>query len=326
MSEHDERALAVFREAAGRVTPSPFHAARAAKSMQRRLEMETRSRVRWTHVRVALVATLAAGSGAAGVGLVVTSSGGPVGATAELRASGEHHIVSPTNDPHISAAPRADRVPVVAIAADTTALALIEARPPRMAARARGWRERAAALVDSGDGVGAARVLVRALAHDDSAAASLTLVARRFPGALQAVDGALAQVKTAEAMRLRCEQLLLRVRDASAVAACRAFAREHPEHPGARTLSFAAGRLAEDTLGDLALAEEAYTRALLLSPFSGLPGTDALLARARVRAARGDVDEARADLRLYLHNEPQAAADGAVRELMTDLGLSPARR
>ncbi|HEY4221151.1 MAG TPA: hypothetical protein VGO62_07405, partial [Myxococcota bacterium] len=66
---------------------------------------------------------------------------------------------------------------------------------------------------------------------------------------------------------------------------------------------------------------DAYSRALLLSPFVGLPGTDALLARARVRQARGDVDEARADLRLYLANEPSGRADPAVAALAQALGL-----
>ena len=122
-------------------------------------------------------------------------------------------------------------------------------------------------------------------------------------------------------MRMRCEQKLLHQRDRAAVAACRAFGLEHPEHPGARTLAFAAGRVAEDDVGDLEAAEEAYSRALLLSPFVGVTGTDALLARARVREARGDTDNARADLRLYLHNEPAARDDVAVAALAERLGL-----
>ncbi|OGQ10592.1 MAG: hypothetical protein A2138_07580 [Deltaproteobacteria bacterium RBG_16_71_12] len=126
-------------------------------------------------------------------------------------------------------------------------------------------------------------------------------------------------------MRVRCEVGLLYRRDRAALEACRAFAQQWPEHPGARVLSFAAGRVAEDELGDLAAAEAEYGRAMLLAPLAGLPSTDALLARARVRAARGVLDEARADLRLYLHQEPAAAGDPAVRALMMRLGIEAPR-
>jgi hypothetical protein len=294
--------------------PSPFDTVRAARDLEAALDREARATSRWTPARVALVAVAAA---AVGAGLTVE--------LVEGRASAPAVAVAPVPPaPVVAPAPAVVAPPApVDEPAATLALAPVPAAPraPAPAPRARGWRAEADALVDAGDGAGAARVLVKALARDDAAAGPLALVGRRFPAAIDAVDDDLARLQSAEAMRLRCEQRMLRARDRRAVDACRAFAQRHPEHPGARALAFAAGRVAEDDLGDLALAEEEYSRALLLSPFVGLPSTDALLARARVRAARGDLDEARADLRLYLHNEPDAAADRDVAALVARLGL-----
>jgi len=75
-------------------------------------------------------------------------------------------------------------------------------------------------------------------------------------------------------------------------------------------------------LGALTEAVDAYSRAILLSPLVGATGDDALLARARVHAARGDDDEARADLRIYLRRAPQARDNVEVVRLARALGLS----
>ena len=69
------------------------------------------------------------------------------------------------------------------------------------------------------------------------------------------------------------------------------------------------------------LRHPSLARALVLSPFVGMPGTDALLARARVRADLGNLDEARADLRLYLANEPSGRTDPAIIALAGRLDL-----
>jgi tetratricopeptide (TPR) repeat protein len=127
----------------------------------------------------------------------------------------------------------------------------------------------------------------------------------------------------ARVLRSRCEHGLLTARDRATVDACRAFAQRFPSDPAVRVLAYAAGRVAEDELDDPAVAEQEYERALLLSPVSGAPATDALWARARVRAKQGELDEARADLRLYIAQVPSARHDEAVVALARTLGLVP---
>lgn len=340
----DAAALDAFRAVARMEPPSRFATARAGRDLDAALDREARRLAPWTPARVAIVASLAACVGAAiAVGIGVDPGlNGPFAVAPHPEALPSLITAAPAAAPAVPpsfpAVPTADAQdlpspPARGVA--TSVAAPPEEEPARLDAQrsarpatvalarrtGRGWREEAERLLDAGDGTAAARVLVSALARDEGAAADLALVARRFPAALETIDDDLARLRGAEAMRLRCEQRLLRARDRRALDACRAFGQQHPEHPGARTLSYAAGRVAEDELGDLAAAEEEYSRALLLSPFAGLPATDVLLARARVRGALGDLEEARADLRLYLHQEPLAERDPSVRRLATDLGV-----
>ncbi|MBM4281079.1 MAG: hypothetical protein FJ137_10070 [Deltaproteobacteria bacterium] len=125
----------------------------------------------------------------------------------------------------------------------------------------------------------------------------------------------------ARALRDRCVAGLRVRRDRAALRDCRAFGQRYPGHEAARALAFGAGGLAEE-LGALTEAVDAYSRAILLSPLVGATGDDALLARARVHAARGDDDEARADLRIYLRRAPQARDNVEVVRLARALGLS----
>lgn len=132
-------------------------------------------------------------------------------------------------------------------------------------------------------------------------------------------DEALARV-----MRLSCELRLRHRRDSAAVAACRSFGQRFPGDRAALPLAFAAGGLAEE-LGDLDDAIDEYTRSIVLAPFMGGSGADGLLARARVRTRLGELDEARADLRLYLQKQRRPAAthddevQGLARALRVEL-------
>ena len=136
-----------------------------------------------------------------------------------------------------------------------------------------------------------------------------------------AVDVEMDEGTRTRLLRLRCELTLRYQRDLEAIDACRAFARHAPDDRAARALAFGAGGVAE-ALGRLDLADEEYTRAIVLSPIHGLSSADALKARARVRAARGNVDEAAADLRLFLREHPAAAFDDDVRRLAGQLGVA----
>jgi tetratricopeptide (TPR) repeat protein len=126
----------------------------------------------------------------------------------------------------------------------------------------------------------------------------------------------------ARLLRDRCIEGLRVRRDRAALGDCRTFGQQFPGHPSARALAFGAGGLAEE-LGALRDAVDAYSRAFLLSPLVGATGDDALLARSRVHAALGDLDEARSDLRIYLHRAPQARQDPEVARLLDALGLMP---
>lgn len=315
MSQRDDDALEVLREAAALPPASPFATARAARALEAALDddqRDQRARGRWTSARVAAVALVAAASTGA-LALVIGDVLRPAPlALAPIEAATQAAIQTAPQTALVAAAPA--RAPLVIEEPEVAPVVEPVKRVRRTPA------EEAARLTEAGDAVAGARVLVRSLGKSPDSFASLALLARRFPDAITAIDEELAAVPTTDAMRLRCQHRLLHVRDVTAMVACRAFGQEHPQDPAARVLSFAAGRLAED-LGDLAWAEEEYSRSLLLSPFSGLSGTDALLARARVRFAAGDVGEARADLRLYLHSEPSARRDAAVDALASALGL-----
>jgi hypothetical protein len=123
-------------------------------------------------------------------------------------------------------------------------------------------------------------------------------------------------------MLLRCEWGLL-TSEPRAVDACVDFGEAFPEHPSVRTLTYAAGRLAEIELRDDVLAESVYSRAALASSYTGLPATDALLARARVRARLGNREGALADLTLYANATGRRAEGPAVTEILKLLKLTP---
>ncbi len=318
--DDERRALEALQRAASIEPVSPFATARAARELDAAIDADARAHARWTTKRVAAVALVAAASAGA---LAFQLARAPYAELAMAPAAPAAPAVVAPSPAAVSATPVVEiTMPAAApevLAADAVADA-VEGHAVAPVKRVRRTpvsdSER---LVAAGDAVGAARILVRA--HDKAGvAAALALLARRHPEALSAVDDELALIRSTDVMRLRCQHRLLHERDQRAMDACRDFGREHPQDAAARLLSFAAGRLAEDR-GDLAWAEEEYSRALLLSPFAGLSGTDALLARARVRSAAGDDDEARADLRLYLHSEPAARREPDVAKLATSLGL-----
>jgi hypothetical protein len=113
--------------------------------------------------------------------------------------------------------------------------------------------------------------------------------------------------------RDRCVSGLRHRRDHDVLDDCRRFGDRFPDDEVARTAAFAAGGLAEE-LGLLDEAARAYARAIVLSSADGQVG-DALFARARVQAARGELDDARADLGLFLHRVPHAVRRDDVQRL-----------
>jgi hypothetical protein len=129
-------------------------------------------------------------------------------------------------------------------------------------------------------------------------------------------------VREARELRDRCIDGLRSRRDRAALDDCRVFGQRFPGHPAARALAFGAGGLAEE-LGLPRDAIAAYSRAILLSPLVGSAWDDALLARARVYANVGALDEARADLSIYLHRAPEAAGNADVEHLRHVLQLEP---
>jgi tetratricopeptide (TPR) repeat protein len=140
--------------------------------------------------------------------------------------------------------------------------------------------------------------------------------------AINAIEADDAARQSPEGMRLICEWSLRYRGDAEAVASCQAFGQHYPAHPDMRSLALAAGRIAEFRLLDLRLAEREYSRAILLSQYANTPGTAALLARARCRSKIGEREEARADLRLFLHIQPEAKWREDVRSLAKTLDFT----
>lgn len=312
---NDEEVLRVLCEAAVVAPPSRAATAHGARVLALALDADAKARARWTSGRVAAVAFAAAAStGALALAPVLASTARSDSAPFTTATATHDCACAPedlvASDRLSHAAERGASLRVtddIDVAPSIPAVALRSANQvaPEPLARAAPRMTRARSAEPAW--------LVQDGGREDGAGASL---ARGSHDAMLALAG----VRTAEAMRLRCQHSLLHVRDQTAMEACRAFGQEHPQDAAARWLSFAGGRLAED-LGDLVWAEEEYSRSLLLSPFSGLLGTDALLARARVRFAAGDVGEARADLRLYLYREPAARHEPAVAELAVALGL-----
>ncbi|MCC7072433.1 MAG: hypothetical protein IT383_13980 [Deltaproteobacteria bacterium] len=318
----DDAVAAAFAEAAAARRPSRFETARAGRDLEGALDRMEARRVR--ALRPVAAATAVVVAGALGVVSGLAMSGEEPNHVAVVDHVGQTSPALTAFDavataPPAAVPPAAPGVPPPVLVLEVPVPPSPLQRPPRPT---HGWRDAVASLQQAGDHAGAARALAVALRSDDDAAAPLLVAMRHAPGALHDVDEVLAPVQRAEPMRVRCELGLLKRRDRATLEACRAFAQQWPEHPGARVLAFAAGRLAEDELGDLAAAEAEFGRAILLAPLAGLPSTDALLARARVRASLGVLDEARSDLRLYLHQEPAAASEPSVRALMVRLDLA----
>lgn len=137
---------------------------------------------------------------------------------------------------------------------------------------------------------------------------------------VHAIDDASDHERQARLRRTRCETFLRHRRTADAIDVCRSYCQHHPDDAGARPLAFGAGGVAEE-LGALDDAIDLYTRSIILSPLQGQSSADAIKARARVHARAGHLDDAAADLRLFLRLRPAAAFDDDVRALADRLGL-----
>jgi hypothetical protein len=189
-----------------------------------------------------------------------------------------------------------------------------------------GWVDAGDLSALAGDVDGAAFSYIQGLPGAEAAGAADRLARLVNDGALthdlasSRITGSSAR-ESAEGMRLLCEWGLRYRADRDAVRACQAFGRRHPSHPSVRTLALAAGRIAEHRLHDDVLAIEEYSRAVLVSRFAGVATTEALFSRSRCQARRGQLDEARADLRLFLSIEPESSWRPEVAELTAKLGI-----
>ena len=135
-----------------------------------------------------------------------------------------------------------------------------------------------------------------------------------------AIDAADADDTERREHRQQCARALRHQRDGEAIEVCRDYSRHHADDVAARPLAFGAGGLAE-SLGRLDDAIDLYTRCIVMPPLRGQSSADALKARARVHARAGHVDDATADLRLFLRLRPAAALDDDVRALAEHLHL-----
>jgi len=133
-----------------------------------------------------------------------------------------------------------------------------------------------------------------------------------------AIDAADADDVERREHRQQCARALRHQRDGAAIEVCRDYSRHHPDDVAARPLAFGAGGLAEE-LGRFDDAIDLYTRCIVMPPLHGESSADALKARARVHAHLGHVDDATADLRLFLRLRPVAALDDDVRALAEQL-------
>jgi tetratricopeptide (TPR) repeat protein len=241
--------------------------------------------------------------------------------TASPRASGKAPVVAP---PAAAAGPRVARAAGTPSPQEAyeAAAAQMRAAPAGDA----GWLGVGDLAAMAGKPEGAAEAYAEALKGGRAKVAGERLEKLVQAGAI-APDAALGLVARrggdgAEALRVLCAWGLRYRGDRPAVSVCQSFGRQFPQHPSARSLALSAGRTAEFKLNDLALAEEEYSRAILVSQYAGTPGTSALFARARCRMKRKNLDEARADLRLFLHVQPEARWRDDVKVLAADLGVT----
>jgi len=307
------RALDGFRAAisSADLAPPPFASVRMARALESELDAESRAQRRaWRPLHVVGAAACASVVGAC---LAMAASGalragsvdGPGSiATASSTARSQSSVESSAESPAAATS-----------AGSLTAAAALEAGDALVAAG--NTDEAAARYLEAlgGDVESGARAAdkLRALVHGAPDDRAEGLVGRLLPR--------LASLSGAPAMGLSCEWGLLFRGDRSAVDACDAFARAHPGDKAVQRLAVATGRVAEERLGDPARAVEAYTRALLVGPAADVASHDALLARARCRADLGQLEAARADLRLYLSVDADAARRDEVRALAARLSL-----
>jgi tetratricopeptide (TPR) repeat protein len=346
-------ALDAARVAFAPEEPSPFASARMQRELSRALDGEIRAqRHAWRGQRVVVAVAVAAMSGAA---IAMTAAGTfrsePPPAPAPAPAPGPQAqaplLAEVPRPPVVEAAPVTDaveeQVEIVPEVVEpparrrVAAAALPQSTPLQRAETALAAAEESSALLEAGDlfeeadaPERAVEAWVPALATDTGDAARLRL-SRLVRRGVVDPDEVLARVaedesalRSAEGMRMACEWGLKYRQDRRAVADCQAFGRAFPAHPATRALALAAGSAAETRLGDLELAVAEYSRALLVSEYAGVPGTDALVARARARAKMGERDEAQADLRLYLHVVPHGWNRAEIRDLALQLGLERA--
>lgn len=209
-------------------------------------------------------------------------------------------------------------------------LALLQAEERRLAGENEraGWLPVGDAYIQMADAGGAVRAYVHALAGPEGSTAAQRLRTMVSKG-LRAEDELLGVVskhgdaaQSREGLRLLCEWSLKMQPDRQAVRYCQAFGQAYPAHPSVHRLALAAGLVAENHLQDWELAVEEYSRALVVSEFAELPSSDALFFRARARARLGQIREARADLRLFLHVDSSSWNRKEVDDLMRTLQIS----
>lgn len=333
---HDpsDDALLALARASARPQPSSADSARLGRAVEAVLDDEDRARRRGVSPAFVVVAVLCAGAASAGTALLLSTPTKAPPAPVTTSTTAPTRAPAATTTTTVIAPPPPAAIDDVVVAPKTkkkaapkpeTTATTTTATPPT-------WQEQADALQQRGELKAAAAVAAAALTgNDDPRAAGVILwgLAGRDPAVIDALDDVLMGFDgdddaLARVLRLGCELRLRHRRDAGAVAACRAFGQRFPGQPAARALAFGAGGLAEE-LGDLDGAIDEYTRAIVLAPLAGDGGADALFARARVRTRKGDLDEARADLRVYLQRDRRPAAthndevQGLARALRVEL-------
>ena len=312
-NQHNDDALFGALAAASAPTLSPRRAAAQRARLAKALDGEHRAlRRRLSPALAAALVVVAAGGAAATVATVTARPSTPPPAVIAPAVAASTTTATRNDDPDVPLHETVVDTVVVADApaGDADVVPSPKKRPRRPAA-------------ESIDEVG---TLVGRIARGDDVAAAVRALGRRGAddgvraALVSAIDDADDAAALARLRRAQCEIELRYGRTALALSACRNYARAHPDDDGARPLSFGAGGLAEE-LGLLMEAVDHYTRAIVLSPLSGSSSADALKARARVHARAGALEEARADLSVFLRLRPGAALDDDVRGLATSLGV-----
>jgi hypothetical protein len=295
--------------------PSVFETRGALRALESSISAEVHQRRgSWRPRRVALVAAVAAFSGAA-FAYGITRPPAPVLETQPAPAPEAPAAVAPAPAP----APVVEPAPEPT---EPTPKPAVRARRPSPAPLpvlepcAPGWAEIAAARAARGEPAASADAWIKALCGAEARVAANALQSMVRAGTVEAhevterIDANDAARGTLQGLRLPCAFGLRYDGDASAIDRCDAFFSAHPSDPAVRELALAAGVVAErNGLHERALAS--YDRA----------STPALLRKAQLGLKLGRNAEARADLTRYLDARPDARARPAVRELARKLGL-----